>query len=171
MRIGALLGIAAIAACAEYPSPVAPRAIDQAPTLSAAVESNEQVRPFRRRLWISCANEGAGENVTLSGELVIRSHLVEDENGGSHLWTFFRPSNVVGVGASSGLRYRGTGETFEGEVYASDGAPAVYTMVNNFRIIGQGPGNNLLMHMVVHQTWNADGELVADVDFSDSSCK
>ena len=77
----------------------------------------------------------------------------------------------MGVGAVSGLKYRGTGGTFEGEGEAAGGFPAVYSFVNNFRIIGQGPGNNLLMHMTVHQTMNANGELTADVDLSNSDCK
>ena len=173
MRVGTLLGIAVgLTACAESTAPVAPlRAMNQPPSLSAVVSSTQLTLPLKRTLWISCANDGLGEDVTIEGELEIRTHSTDDGNGGVHLSTHVRPSRVTGVGEVSGLKYRGTGGTFEGERYASDGFSAVYSFVNNFRIIGQGPRNNLLMHMTVHQTMNASGELTADVDLSHSDCK
>ena len=171
MRIGALLGIAVgIVACAESPSPVGPRPLDNVPALAETSETQLTV-PFKRNLWVSCANNGAGEMVSLSGEIELRSHETIDDQGGTHLWTHVRPSGVVGVGATTGLVYRGTGGTFEGEAYNSEDDLRVYTLVNNFRIIGQGPRNNLLVHLVIHQTRNAEGELVADVDLSSNSCR
>ncbi len=39
--------------------------------------------------------------------------------------------------------------------------------MNNFRIIGQGEGNNFLIHVNGHFTVNANGEVtVANVNFS-----
>lgn len=171
MRIGALLGIAmGIVACAESPSPVAPRALDQSPTLSADGSSTQTTLPFSATLWIPCANGGAGETVALSGELEFSSHEVLDADGGTHERRMVRPSGVVGVGATSGLNYRGTGMSFMSEGVAAEGS-SVYTYVNNFRIIGQGAGNNLLVHAVVHQTTDADGNVVATVDLSSNTCK
>jgi hypothetical protein len=43
--------------------------------------------------------------------------------------------------------------------------------VNNFRIIGQGPGNNYLVHEVFHVTINANGEVTAYVDNFSIECK
>ena len=171
MRIGALLGIAVgVAACAESPFPVAPRAMDQSPTLSAEVTSSQQTLPFSSTLFVACANGGAGEMVALSGELEFTSHETVDSEGGTHERRMMRPSRVTGVGATSGLTYHGTGMSFMSEGQAADGS-SVYTYVNNFRIIGQGRGNNLLMHVVVHETTNAEGETVAEVDVSNASCK
>jgi hypothetical protein len=169
MRIGTLLGIAVgIAACAESPSPVAPSALSNTPTLSAEVESSELVVPFGATLWIPCANGGTGENVALAGQLSIRSHEVVSDDGVTRLWTQWRPMGVFGVGATTGRTYRGTGGTFEGLV-ESDGS--VYSVVNNFRIIGQGAGNNLTMHMVLKQAYNANGELTAEVNLNNQSCR
>ena len=173
MRIGTLLGIAVgIAACAESPSPVAPRAMNETLGASAEVSSTEQVVPFGMTLWIGCANGGAGENVALGGQVLIRSHEEVSEDGVRRLWTHVRPLGVIGVGSTTGRMYRGTGGTFEGLV-ESDGSSegSVYSMVNNFRIIGQGPGNNLTMHMVLKQAFNAEGELTADVNLSSQSCR
>jgi hypothetical protein len=171
MRIGTLLGIAVVmAACAESPSPVAPRALDQSPTLAADVSSTQTTLPFNTTLWIACANGGAGEMVALSGELEFSSHEVLDADGGTHERRMVRPSRVAGVGGTTGLNYRGTGMSFLSEGVAAEGS-SVYTYVNNFRIIGQGPGNNLLVHAVVHQTTDPDGNVVAEVNASSSTCK
>lgn len=170
MRIGTLLGIAVtIAACAESSAPVAPRAIGEVATLEADAVEHVTV-PFSSTIWIGCANGGAGENVALSGELVISNHETVDADGGTHTRQMMRPLGVTGVGQTSGMNYKGTGMAFLSEGVADDGG-SVYTFVNNFRIIGQGPGNNLLVHMVVHQTTNADGDVVADVNLSSNTCK
>ncbi|MBI4420235.1 MAG: hypothetical protein HY560_05360, partial [Gemmatimonadetes bacterium] len=45
------------------------------------------------------------------------------------------------------------------------------TYVNNFRIIGEGSGNNLLVHATSHITVNANGELTAVVDNFSVECR
>ena len=45
------------------------------------------------------------------------------------------------------------------------------TFINNFRIIGQGPGNNYLVHQTVHLTVNANGVVTASVSNSSVECK
>ena len=109
--------------------------------------------------------------VALSGEVEVVSHSSTDANGGVHFSFHVRPSSVTGVGATSGLTSRGTGGGLVSQFDAADGFPAVYSMINNFRIIGQGPGNNLLMHMTIHMTMNANGEQTAQVDLSSQDCK
>ena len=174
MRVGTLLGISAgLMACAESTAPVAPlRVLDQPPALSAAAEASTHItQPFNSSLLISCANGGQGEMVALSGEVDIVSHSSTDANGGGHLSMHIRPSSVTGVGATSGLMYRGTGGGLVSQFDAADGHPAVYTMINNFRVLGQGPGNNVLMHMTIHVTMNANGDQTAQVDLSSQGCK
>ena len=43
--------------------------------------------------------------------------------------------------------------------------------VNNFRIIGQGTGNNFLVHEIVHLTINANGTATNYVDNFSIECK
>ena len=43
--------------------------------------------------------------------------------------------------------------------------------MNNFRIIGQGPGNNFLVHETFHVTINANGVVTATVDNFSVECK
>lgn len=173
MRIGALLGMAVgVAACADSPAaPTSLSVIDQPPAMSASTTSSQLTRPFSATLWVSCANGSVGEMVRLTGEIEIHAHTTEDANGGVHTKTFVRPSGVVGVGATTGAVYRGNGGTFQHENESDGGYPATYSYSNIFRIIGQGPGNNLMVHLLVHQTVNANGDLTAEVDLSSQSCK
>ena len=45
------------------------------------------------------------------------------------------------------------------------------TFVNNFRIIGQGPGNNFLLHEDFHITVNANGDVITSHDNFSADCK
>lgn len=172
MRIGALLGITiVIAACGERSSPVEPlQDPNQRPAFTAVTSTTELVQPFSANLWIACAGSG-GEYVSLAGQVEITSHSTEDANGGMHVSGHARPAGVIGIGASSGRTYRGTGGTVQAEQYWPAGDIRSWTLVNNFRIIGQGPSNNVLVHLTIHQTYNADGELTADVDVSSHQCR
>lgn len=69
------------------------------------------------------------------------------------------------------MEYVGTGvtqSTFKGSLQNGQ-----YTtiFVNNFRIIGQGPGNNYLVHETMHITINANGEFVVQHDNISVECK
>ncbi len=130
---------------------------------SAGVIVNESV-PFEVLVPIPCA----GEAVLLMGELHTLITLTEDANGGIHMTLHFQPQNVSGVGIVSGDMYRGTGVTRE--TVNTDTVAMETTFVNNFRIIGQGTGNNLLVHAVFHMTVNANGDVTAEVDLMSSEC-
>ncbi len=45
------------------------------------------------------------------------------------------------------------------------------TFVNNFRMIGKGPGNNFLVLATTHLTFYANGDLTADVYIDSCDCK
>jgi len=119
--------------------------------------------------WVPCAMDGAGESVTLSGEMHKVYHAtVNDGCGSVHITNNCQPQRITGIGLTSGDKYRATGVTqgsFNGWVGTRE------TDVNNFRIIGQGPGNNFLLHETVHITVNANGEVTADVDNYRFECK
>ena len=42
--------------------------------------------------------------------------------------------------------------------------------LDNFDIIGQGPGNNFREHVVTHVTFNANGTITANVDDFRATC-
>ena len=133
----------------------------------AEVVTNDKI-PVDISVFIPCAVGGAGEVVILSGNLHILTSVTLDGNGGFHADTHFQPQGISGTGLTSGDKYQGTGVTrssFNGKVGFEN------TFVNNFRIIGQGPGNNLLVHQNVHITVHPDGTVTASVDNFKVECK
>ena len=134
-----------------------------------AITFRDNVRvPFETVVFVPCAAGGAGEEVFLSGSIHLMFLTTIDARGGFHSKFHFQPQGVSGYGLTTGARYQGTGVTqghFNGKVGVQD------TFVNNFRIIGQGPGNNFMIHQNVHVTINANGEVTALVDNSRVTCR
>jgi hypothetical protein len=129
------------------------------PGLNAYTESISF--PFDMTVWIPCALDGAGEAVYLTGALHSVWHWGEDESGGWHATSHFQPQGLSGIGQTSGDTYQGTGVTRWSTNF--NVFPYNDTYVNNYRMIGQGPGNNFTVHETYHITINANGELTAEV--------
>ncbi len=135
----------------------------------AAVDTNMSF-PVSISVFVPCAVGGAGEVVTLSGNL----HLLVSTTVNANHISFdmhIQPQGISGVGSVTGNKYQGTGITrlsFEADVVAF---PFIQTSVNNFKIIGQGPDNNFLVHENIHITVNANGTVTASVDNFSMSCQ
>ena len=142
-------------------------AVAQMQVVSAqAVTIAENLRlPIAIEVFVPCANGGAGETVSLAGTLHEVFHVTIDANGDAHFKIHDQPQGIRGIGQTSGVKYQATGVTQT----MSNTNPA--TFVNNFRIIGQGPGNNFLIHQVMHVTVNAKGEVTASFDHVSTECR
>lgn len=135
----------------------------------AEVVINDSV-PIALSVFISCANGGAGEVVTLTGDLHVLIHVTIDSSGGMHMDAHFQPQGVSGTGVTTGDKYQGTGETsFRANIPGPP--PFESSFVNNFKIIGQGPGNNFLVHENSHITVNANGDITVVHDNLSIDCK
>lgn len=135
----------------------------------AEVQLNDKA-PIFMLVYISCANGGAGEFVQLEGFLhTVVTATINDNNvsGKSH----FQPMGVTGVGLTSGAKYQATGVTQQSFRGSLQNGQYNTTSVNNFRIIGQGPGNNFLVHENMHVTINANGEVVVTHENVRIDCK
>ncbi len=135
----------------------------------AAVTTNISV-PFDTVVFVPCANGGAGEDVHLTGDLHIVITSTADGAGGFHDSFHAQPQGISGTGSVTGAKYQATGVT-RGDFNVKPPYPFETTFVNNFRIIGQGPGNNFLVHENFHVTVNANGTLTASVDNFSVECK
>jgi hypothetical protein len=134
---------------------------------ATAFTTNERI-PFDREVFVECAADGAGELVHLTGTLHDLFHITLDNSGGFHLKGQDNPQGVSGTGETTGDKYQATGVTkfeFNGKVGFEQ------TFVNNLHIIGQGNGNNLLVHETIHVTVHADGTVTAFVDNVSIECK
>jgi len=133
-------------------------------TTRAAVVLNTSA-PFTGFIGIPCAAEIA----FITGDLHVIIAEEMDSNGGVHLKSHFQPQGISGVGLLTGVKYQATGVTQEHTNIHSSLA-FEETFVNNFRIIGQGPDNNLLVHITIHVTVDANGVVTADVLNSSVDC-
>jgi hypothetical protein len=120
--------------------------------------------------FVYCANNGAGEIVELSGPLHI---LVASNSNNQRIFGFthFQPQGVQGRGQVTGNIYNATGVTqdhFSGSLVNGQYSE---TFINNYRLIGQGPGNNFLVHQTIHITFNSNGVVAAFVDHTTVDCK
>jgi hypothetical protein len=143
--------------------------VQTAATQAATTITDNESVPISFYGYVPCANGGAGEYVQLSGNLHIVSHTTIDSRGGAHIMLQFNPQGVSGVGLTTGDKYRATGVTHYNVNARS--LPFNTTYVNNFRLIGQGPGNNFTVHENFHITINAKGELTAVVTNFRFECK
>jgi hypothetical protein len=119
-------------------------------------------------VFVDCAAGGAGEIVDFSGTLHDLFHVTI--NGNKFILKFHdQPQGIFGVGETTGDKYKATGVTQETTTSGTVGFTDSF--VNNFKIIGQGPGNNFLIHENVHVTVNANNTLTAFHDHFTADCK
>ena len=129
-----------------------------------------QFVPFAQPVFIPCANGGAGEIVLLEGTLHLQDHITINGNRAS-IKTHAQPQGVKGTGLITGDIYSATGVTQEQDSIPVIGGAVEFTFTNNFRIIGPGPDNNLLVHQTVHITINANNEVTTVIDNTSIDCK
>jgi hypothetical protein len=112
-------------------------------------------------VYVPCANGGTGEYVELTGSLHQVFTVTLNADGGVLMSSIVHPQGISGTGFTTGDKYQGTGET-RSTFTSKVGYESMF--VNNFKIIGQGPGNNFLIHETFHVTVNPNGTLTAYVD-------
>lgn len=121
-------------------------------------------------VFIPCANDGAGEDVELRGFFhnVIHTTI----NGNNFVSNFhFQPQGVSGEGLTSGDKYQSTG-VGEEQIHGSFvNGQFSSTFILNIGIIGQGSGNDAVLHGQTHVTINANGEVTTSFDNFSADCK
>lgn len=124
-------------------------------------------------VFVPCAAGGAGEDVVLSGQLHDLIHVTLTDNGHFHIHSSDNPQGVSGVGLTTGTKYQGTGVSlFDTQLanFFSDDTPFNETSVNTFHLVGQGPGNNLLVRDTFHITLNPDLTITSSHDHFRITC-
>jgi hypothetical protein len=140
----------------------------EGPSLRASAFTQITNFPIDIIIFVPCANGGIGEVVELSGTLHDVFHVTGDGNGGFHVKTHDSPQGISGAGLTTGMKYNATGvtqEEFGIKVGQHD------TFINNFRLIGQGAGNNLLVHDNFHISVNANGVVTSSHDHFTLTCQ
>ena len=118
--------------------------------------------------FVPCSAGGNGETVFFSGTLHGLSVTTIDDTGVFHTELHFQPQGIRGEGLTTGASYQWTGATqasFNGQVGYEN------TFISNYRLIGEGTNNNLLIHQTFHATVQPDGEVTIVVDDYTIECK
>ena len=135
---------------------------------ATAITTNDFV-PLAAAVFVPCANGGAGEVVLITGTLHVQNHITITDNRAS-IKSHFQPQGASGVGLTTGDVYHATGVTQEHDSIPITNGAFEFTFVNNFKIIGPGPDNNLLVHENVHVTIDANGNVTTTVDNLSVEC-
>jgi hypothetical protein len=138
------------------------------PSFAATPSTQIVVNPISITKFVPCANGGLGEDISLSGAIHSVFHVTLDGSGGAHVVVIHNPQDVSGVGLTTGARYQGVG-THQDAFNAKIGVEE--TIVTTGMLIGQGPGNNLLTHDVIHTTVLANGLVTSSHDFVSIECR
>jgi hypothetical protein len=128
-----------------------------------------QPEPFAATFFVPCAAGGAGEDVAVTATARFFVAIERPPAGGLivfvHSW-----AQGSGVGLTTGASYRYVAGSQDNEVFAPDGTTSV-TVVTNARVVGRGPGEVFLVHLVSHLTVLADGTVAAAVDDATGECR
>jgi hypothetical protein len=84
----------------------------------------------------------------------------------------FQPQGVSGTGETTGAKYNGTGvtQTQTSGRFAANGQ-FEQTFINRFDIIGQGPGNNSIVHETAHITLTPTERVTFFFDKFSADCR
>jgi hypothetical protein len=136
----------------------------------AEVTDNQSIDLTGFSVFVPCANNGAGELVVFQGFLHVLMSFTINNNHVSGKY-HFQPQGLVGTGSVTGDKYQATGVTQD--MFSGSLANGQYseTFNNNFRIIGTGTGNNLLIHEVAHLSVDANGTVRVFFDKLSADCK
>jgi hypothetical protein len=127
------------------------------------------IDPFETAVFIDCDEDGIAEDILyLTGDLHTLVTQTVNKRGGVTFTTHFQPVNVSAVGLLTGDTYRAVGLTRSSEVFRED--HAVFTLVNNFYMIGQKSGIKSLIHETLHGTV-VGGEVKVLQDHFEARCR
>jgi hypothetical protein len=113
---------------------------------------------------------GCGEDIAIDGEIQVVFHVTMTPRGGFLLQELFHPQGLTGTGLQSGATYHAVGASRDTTTVRAT-AGSTFTLVNNFKIIGEGQARNYLVHETLHVTVNANGEVTANADHFSVECR
>lgn len=158
----AILSAFVLAGCS---GPTSPDEMTGGPELSVQQEWNDLAGNV---FWNACTGEYVGFAEGSIQHVV--SSVKDDGDGGFHVRLHRNGRNYNGPGlmwtgsefVPTGTQYRGN-SVFNGTLNVRPPFPAEQTITSNVRVIQLGSGTNMMFHLVVHITVNANGEVTADV--------
>lgn len=131
---------------------------------SSIITTNTSV-PISIVRLMPCAAGGAGEVVSLVGDMHTVSHTWPDGNSGFDFAMHFNSQGLSGVGQTTGLTYQASGVVTEAGDTTLAGT-STFTFVSKWNLISQGSATNLVYRETDQVTVDASGPHITVVDQS-----
>ena len=112
--------------------------------------------------YVPCANGGSGE--LLTGRIDVHDLASETVNDNHTAWQFLFERHGELVGQISGDIYRLNGVERGAYTQSLDSDHSTLTYVNRYRLVGPGPGNDLIVRETAHITLDAGENVVVQRD-------
>jgi len=112
--------------------------------------------------YVPCANGGSGE--LLTGTIEVHNLASETVNGNHAAWQFLFERRGELVGSITGDTYRLAGVEHGAYTQSLGSEHSTLTYVNRYRLVGPGPGNNLIVRETAHITLDAGENVVVQRD-------
>jgi hypothetical protein len=126
--------------------------------------------PVDSRLFLPCANGGAGEVVHFTGTIVGVSSGTTDGAGGVHTVSVEVEQGVSGIGETTGRRYIEHFVNLFFSTTGSGGYPLTSTQQLIYRVDSAGAGFDSQIRIRNHTTINALGQTTVTFDASTMEC-
>lgn len=107
-------------------------------------------------------NPCVGEPIALSGSAHVLATLTVDQSGGQHYHVHVNYQDVRAIGLITGTTYVATGAE-NGAINVTSGA-ANATVAGQARFIAPGGHNDFYVHLTLHMTINANGDVTVFFD-------
>lgn len=127
----------------------------------AGVTTNEQLS-IAYAGYVPCANGGAGE--LLTGTIAVHNLTSETVDANNVAWQFLFERRGELVGRITGDTYRLSGVEHGAYTQSLGSEHSTLTYVNRYRLVGPGPGNNLIVRETAHLTIGADESVIVQHD-------
>jgi hypothetical protein len=141
---------------------------------SAAAAATVTSAVTRSEFGATLVNACTGELIEISGTVQTRFQATFDSQGGTHTGTTITVSDVEGVGLETGTTYVATGVFLAQTNIHQDGFETTSVNFPQFssavNLISQGSADNLIVHLLFHETLRLDGGAVVIVDEARSEC-
>lgn len=137
-------------------------------TLPGVANADEKPLTFTEPIEEVFPNPCTGETITLTGEMVIMVHDLDDAAGGFHETFTIVPHGVTAVGAS-GTQYRSIGAHSD-SFSTGTGRATTFSFSVAFLVVSEGGTDNFVAKATIHFTVNAKGDVTAELEGFRAEC-
>ena len=139
-------------------------ALAKAPT----IKINDKVFFENFPVVVECETDVVGEKILLTGYMHLTLQATYEGLDIVHYKANTNPMGLVGTGTETGEIYQGTGVTVD-KFTAKAGKE--FSFINNQMFISHGSSINFTTHETIHVTFNANGDLTANVEILKGTCQ